>query len=91
MYVQYKLNVSENQVDTLKDAIRLKKGELSVFQKVVMSCCLHQHKPIDWTRHKWKGNVYKFVYELDKWQRMQAMLEVLLCHLFVLYPLLLMH
>ena len=26
MYVQYKVNVSENQVDTLKDAIRLKKG-----------------------------------------------------------------
>ena len=26
MCVQYKLNVSENQVDTLKDAIRLKKG-----------------------------------------------------------------
>ena len=30
MYVQYKVNVSENQVYTLKDAIRLKKG-LSVF------------------------------------------------------------
>ena len=26
MYIQYKVNVSENQVDTLKDAIRLKKG-----------------------------------------------------------------
>ena len=26
MYVQYKVNVSEIQVDTLKDAIRLKKG-----------------------------------------------------------------
>ena len=26
MYVQYKVNVSENQVDTLKDTIRLKKG-----------------------------------------------------------------
>ena len=25
MYVQYKVNVSENQVDTLKDAIRVKK------------------------------------------------------------------
>ena len=25
MYVQYKVNVSKNQVDTLKDAIRLKK------------------------------------------------------------------
>ena len=26
MYVQYKVNVSENQVDTLNDAIRLKKA-----------------------------------------------------------------
>ena len=26
MHIQYKVNVSENQVDTLKDAIRLKKG-----------------------------------------------------------------
>ena len=26
-YVQYKVNVSENQVTTLKDAIRLKKGD----------------------------------------------------------------
>ena len=26
MYIQYKLHVSENQVDTMKDAIRLKKG-----------------------------------------------------------------
>ena len=26
MYVQYKVTVSENQVNTLKDAIRLKKG-----------------------------------------------------------------
>ena len=26
MYAQYKVNVSENQVDTLKEAIRLKKG-----------------------------------------------------------------
>ena len=26
MYVHYKVNISENQVDTLKDAIRLKKG-----------------------------------------------------------------
>ena len=25
-HVQYKVNVSENQVDTLKDAIRLRKG-----------------------------------------------------------------
>ena len=33
MYVQYKLNVSENQVDTLKDAIRLKKGVTLCFPK----------------------------------------------------------
>ena len=33
MYVQYKVNVSENQVDTLKDAIRLKKGVTLCFQK----------------------------------------------------------
>ena len=50
MYVQYKVNVSENQVDTLKDAIRLKKGVTLCFQKVasgmIMSCCLHQHKSI---------------------------------------------
>ena len=34
MYVQYKVNVSENQVDILNDAIRLKKA---VFQKVSLS------------------------------------------------------
>ena len=33
MYVQYKVNVSENQVDTLKDAIRLKKGVTIFFPK----------------------------------------------------------
>ena len=33
MYVQYKVNVSENQVDTMKDAIRLKKGVTLCFQK----------------------------------------------------------
>ena len=61
MYVQYKVNVSESQVDTLKDAIRLKKGVTLCFPKgVIMSCCLHQYKSIDWTRHKGKGNVYKF-------------------------------
>ena len=26
MYIQYKVNVSENQVNKLKDAVRLKKG-----------------------------------------------------------------
>ena len=33
MYVQYKVNVSENHVDTLKDAIRLKKGVTLCFPK----------------------------------------------------------
>ena len=33
MYVQSKVNVSENQVDTLKDAIRLKKGVTPCFPK----------------------------------------------------------
>ena len=33
MYVQYKVNVSENQVDTFKDAIRLKKGVTLCFPK----------------------------------------------------------
>ena len=33
MYVQYKLNISGNQVDTLKDAIRLKKGVTLCFPK----------------------------------------------------------
>ena len=33
MYVQYKVNVFENQVDTLKDAIRLKKGVTLCFPK----------------------------------------------------------
>ena len=52
MYIQYKVNVSENQMDTLKDAIRIKKG-VTPFQKVllevIMSCYLHQHISIDWT------------------------------------------
>ena len=33
MYVQYKVNVSENQVDTLKDTIRLEKGVTLCFPK----------------------------------------------------------
>ena len=33
MYVQYEVNVSESQVDTLKDAIRLKKGVTLCFAK----------------------------------------------------------
>ena len=33
MYVQYKVNVSENQVDKLKDAIRLQKGATLCFPK----------------------------------------------------------
>ena len=31
MYVQYKVNVSENQADTLKDTIRFKKGATPCF------------------------------------------------------------
>ena len=74
MYVQYKVNLSENQVDTLKDDIRLKKGVTLCFPKGGIKgnhvLLLHQHKSIDWTRHKWKGDVYKFILVLDKWQRM---------------------
>ena len=33
MYVQYKVNVTENQVDTMKDDIRLKKGVTLCFPK----------------------------------------------------------
>ena len=33
MYIQYKVHVSENQVDTLKDAIRLKKAATLCFPK----------------------------------------------------------
>ena len=33
MYSQYKVNVPENQVDTLKDAIRLNKGVTLCFPK----------------------------------------------------------
>ena len=32
-YIQYKVNVSENKVDTLKDAIRLGKGVTLCFPK----------------------------------------------------------
>ena len=33
MYIQYKVNVSGNQVDTLKDSIRFKKGVTLCFPK----------------------------------------------------------
>ena len=33
MYIQYQVNVSENQVDTLEDAIRHKKGVTLSFPK----------------------------------------------------------
>ena len=33
MHIQYKVNISENQVDTSKDAIRLKKGVTRCFPK----------------------------------------------------------
>ena len=36
MYVQYKVNVFENEVDTLQDAIRLKKGATLCFPKGVI-------------------------------------------------------
>ena len=36
--MQYKVNVSENQVDTLKDDIRLKKGATLCFPKGGMRC-----------------------------------------------------
>ena len=42
MYLQYKVNVSENQVGTLKDAIRLKKGATLCFQKC---SCVLLHSP----------------------------------------------
>ena len=58
MYVQYKVNVSENQVDTLKDAIRLKKGVTLCFPKGGIRgdrVLLLTPAPINrlWTRHKW--------------------------------------
>ena len=40
MYIQYKVNVSENQVDTLKDAIRLRKGATLCFPKGGIRSCL---------------------------------------------------
>ena len=62
MYVQYKVNVSENQVVTLKDAIQLEKGAtFCLLLEVIMSCYLHQHKSIDWAWQKWKGDGHKFV------------------------------
>ena len=33
IYIHYEVNISENQVDTLKDAIRLKKGVTLCFPK----------------------------------------------------------
>ena len=33
MYILYRVNVSENQVDTLKDAIQLRKGATLCFPK----------------------------------------------------------
>ena len=41
MYVQYKVYVSENQVDTLKDAIRLKKGVTLCFPKGASGVIMH--------------------------------------------------
>ena len=53
MYAQYKVKVSKNQVYTLKDAIRLKKGATLCFPKGGIRG--------DHIRRKWKGDVHKFV------------------------------
>ena len=63
MYIQYKVNVSENQLDTLKDAIRLKKRVTLCFPKGGIKgdhVLLLTPAQIN-RRHKWKGDVYKFV------------------------------
>ena len=65
MYAQYKVNVSENQVDTLKDAIRLKKGVTLCFPKGgIMVDPVFLLTPAQINRlgkaQVHKGNVYKF-------------------------------
>ena len=63
MYVQYKVNVSESQVDTLKDAIRLKIGVTLCFAKGGIRgdhALLLTPAQINRLGHKCKGNVYKF-------------------------------
>ena len=45
MYVQYKVSLSENQVDTLKEAIRLKKGATLCFPKVASGVIISCYSP----------------------------------------------
>ena len=54
MYIQYKVNVSENQVDALKDSIRLKKGVTLCFPK---GGIIGDHVSLLTP----KGEMYKFV------------------------------
>ena len=63
MYVQYKVIVSENQVDTLKDAIRLKKGVTLCFLKGGIRgdhVLLLTPPQINSIGHRRKGDVYRF-------------------------------
>ena len=71
MYIQYKVNASENHVDTLKDAIRLKKDVTLCFPKGgirddhVLLLTPAQINRLD------KAEVEgRRVQMLDKWQRM---------------------
>ena len=61
VYIQYKVNVSENQADILKDAIRLKKGATLCFPKGGHVLLTSVQISTNWTRHKWKGDMRKFV------------------------------
>ena len=72
MYVQYKVNVSENQVDTLKDVIRLMKGVTLCFPKggIRGDHVLLLTRSVDWIGHMRTGDVYRFARVLDRWQRM---------------------
>ena len=72
-YIQYKVNVSENQVDTLKDAIRLQKGVALCFQQGgrvdhVFLLTSAQIKRLD--KAQVEGRHAQIHSVLDKWQRM---------------------
>ena len=61
MYIQYKVNVSANQVDTLKDAIRLKKGVILCFPNGgIRDDHVLLLTPVQINRLD-KGDVHKFV------------------------------